>query len=141
MHADCPPTGGWISYGDKATGCGNSFRLAQMDRVHNYWNARDLTASMPDVGDGAWHHVGITFAVSGGNTVATLYKDAELVESWTADGTILTRPADMNFMIGAGEDATAGFVGLVDELRVTPGQVDPSDFLTPVRNGFCIIFK
>lgn len=91
--------------------------------------------------DGAWHHVGITFAVSGGNTVATLYKDAELVESWTADGKILTSPGDMNFMIGAGEDAAAGFVGLVDELRVTPGQVDPSDFLTPVRNGFCIIFQ
>lgn len=91
--------------------------------------------------DGAWHHVGITFAVSGGDTVATLYKDAELVESWTADGTILTRPADMNFMIGAGEDATAGFVGLIDELRVTPGLVDPSDFLTPNPRGIAIIVR
>ena len=61
VDADCPPTGGWISYGDRANGHGNSFRLDKADRVHNYWNGRDLTADMPGVGDGAWHHVAGTW--------------------------------------------------------------------------------
>ena len=94
-----------------------------------------------ELADGKWHHVGVQFARSGGNTEVKVYRDAELVGSWTANGRMLTRPRSLNFMLGAGEDSAAGFVGLVDELRVTPGIVPESEFLTPRRKITTVILR
>ena len=91
--------------------------------------------------DDKWHHVGVQFARSDGNTEIKVYRDAELVGSWTAAGRLLTRPRELNFMLGAGEDAAVGFVGLVDELRVTPGIVPHTEFLTPRRKSSTIIIR
>ena len=126
VHADCPPTGGWISYGDKATGCGNSFRLAQMDRVHNYWNARDLTASMPDVGDGAWHHVVGTWD----GRVRRLYYDGQEVASDEK------RPEIGRglFMIGKTMHDRP-FMGAVDEVLVASRAFTPTEIASLCADG------
>jgi hypothetical protein len=91
--------------------------------------------------DGKWHHVGVQFARSAGNTEVKVYRDYELAGTWTAEGRLLTRPRELNFMLGAGEDAAAGFVGLVDELRIAPGIVPESGFLTPRRKISTIILR
>jgi hypothetical protein len=44
-------------------------------------------------------------------------------------------------MLGAGEDAAAGFVGLVDELRITPRIVPHTEFLTPRRKISTIVVR
>ena len=109
VNAECAPTGGWISYGDKATGHGNSFRLDQSDRVHNYWNSRDLTASTPGVADGQWHHVAGTWD----GATRKIYFDGWEVAS--GDG----RPEIGRelFMIGATMHDRP-FKGAVDEVLV-----------------------
>ena len=91
--------------------------------------------------DGCWHHVGLRFAVAGADTVAELYRDAVLVGTWDINGRLPTRPREMNFMLGAGEDPSVGFNGWIDELRVTPGVRSASTFLTPFFKGTLIIFK
>lgn len=91
--------------------------------------------------DDKWHHVGVQFARSGGNAEVKVYRDAELVGSWSANGRMLTRPRSLNFMLGAGEDPSAGFVGLVDELRITPGIVPHTEFLTPRRKTTTLIIR
>ena len=78
---------------------------------------------------------------SGGNTEVKVYRDAELVGSWSVNGRMLTRPRSLNFMLGAGEDPSAGFVGLVDELRITPGIVPHMEFLTPRRKTTTLIIR
>ncbi|MBQ5794798.1 MAG: LamG domain-containing protein [Kiritimatiellae bacterium] len=91
--------------------------------------------------DDKWHHVGVQFARSAGNTEVKVYRDYELAGTWTAEGRLLTRPRELNFMIGAGEDTAAGFVGLVDELRITPGIVPHTEFLTPRRKISTIVVR
>lgn len=91
--------------------------------------------------DGAWHHVGMQFAHSGENTMVRLYRDAVLVGSWAVEGRIITAPRLMNFMLGAGEDETIGFVGNIDELRVSPGIVESDRFMTPTWKGLTIVFR
>lgn len=91
--------------------------------------------------DGAWHHVGLQFVRNGGDTVVNLYRDAALVGAWNVAGRLLTNPFAMNFMLGAGEDPSAGFTGWIDELRVAPGVVAPEKFLTAFHNGLAIILR
>ena len=55
------PKGGWVSWGDKAKGCGNSLRLNGFDGIHNYWNNRDLSVRVPDLADSRWHYVTATY--------------------------------------------------------------------------------
>ena len=59
--SECRDNGGWISYGSKPKGCGNSIRYHGIDRIHNYFNNADLTVSAPTVGDGLWHQVVVTW--------------------------------------------------------------------------------
>ena len=98
----------------------------------------DFTGSFAD---GIWHHVAIRFAGDGDDSAVTLFKDAVPVGSWNVSGRLLTKPALMNFMMGAGEDETAGFAGLIDELRVSPGIVDSALFMTPFRRGSIILVR
>jgi hypothetical protein len=93
------------------------------------------------VANNAWCHIAMQFTVEDGNSVVKLYKDYELVDTWTLDGKIVTRPRLMNFMLGAGEDSTVGFNGYIDEFRLTPGFVPVSSFLYPVRLGSVILVK
>ncbi len=91
--------------------------------------------------DGDWHHVGLQFARSGSDTEVRLYRDAALVGSWGVSGRLATAPRLVSFMLGAGEDASVGFVGGIDELRVSPGVVDSGRFMTPVRKGAVVVIR
>jgi hypothetical protein len=93
------------------------------------------------VASNVWSHIGMQFITENGNTAVKLYKDYELVDTWTLEGKIVTRPRLMNFMLGAGEDSTVGFNGYIDEFRLTPGFVPVSSFLYPVRLGSVILVK
>ena len=93
------------------------------------------------VADGAWHHVAITFAKTGADTQATLYRDYVAVETHTFTGGLLTRFRDTNLMLGAGDVANAGFDGWIDELRVTPGVLPPERFLWAEQVGLMIFLR
>lgn len=93
------------------------------------------------VASNVWSHIGMQFITENGNTAVKLYKDYELIDTWTLDGKIVTRPRLMNFMLGAGEDSTVGFDGWIDEFRLTPGIVPASSFIYPVRVGSLILVK
>lgn len=53
----------------------------------------------------------------------------------------MTNPSRWHRPFGAGDDPSVGFIGWIDELRVTPGVRSVSTFLTPVHKGFLIIFR
>ena len=93
------------------------------------------------VNENGWCHIAMQFMTENGNSIVKLYKDHELVDTWTLDGTIATRPLDMNFMLGAGEDVTAPFNGWIDEFTVTPGFVPASEFVYAVQKGLIILVK
>ena len=91
--------------------------------------------------DGRWHHVGLQFEADGEDSVARLYRDAALVGTWNVTGRLPTRLRESNFMLGAGETPGAGFTGWIDEIRVTPGVLDPSKFMTPLRRGTILVVR
>jgi hypothetical protein len=91
--------------------------------------------------DGQWHHLGLQFEPVRSDTIVKLYHDAVHAGTWEVSGRLPTAPRESNFMLGAGESPEAGFTGWIDELRVTPGITDPSEFLTPVRFGMTLIIK
>ena len=90
---------------------------------------------------GNWHHVAMQFGVEDGNSVVKMYRDYELIDTWTVQGRIITRPRFMNFMLGAGEDPAAAFNGWIDELRITPGIVPVDEFIYPLRKGLRLIVR
>ena len=67
--------------------------------------------------------------------------DAALVGTWNVTGRLPTRLRESNFMLGAGETPGAGFTGWIDEIRVTPGVLSPSKFMTPFRNGMVVVVR
>ena len=93
------------------------------------------------LGTDAWHHVALQFSVESGNSVVSLYKDYALVGKWTLNGKIVTRPRELNLMLGAGENPSAGFDGWIDELRITPGVVPVGEFVYPKMKGFIFILQ
>ena len=90
---------------------------------------------------GNWHHIAMQFGVEDGNSVVKMYRDYELIDTWTVQGRIITRPRFMNFMLGAGEDPAAAFNGWIDELRITPGIVPVDEFIYPLRKGLRLIVR
>ena len=112
---EAPRSAGWVSWGDKATGCGNSLRLHGPDAIHNYWNSRDLTVPAEGVADGRWHYVTATFD----GHVRTVYMDG------VACGSDEQRP-DVGrtlFLVGRTMH-DASFKGWIDELTVESASVD-----------------
>ena len=106
---------GWVSWGDKATGCGNSLRLNGPDEIHNYWNSRDLTVPAQGVADGRWHHVTATFD----GRVRTVYMDG------VACGSNEQRPDIGRTLFQVGRTMhDAAFKGWIDELTVENASVD-----------------
>ena len=87
-----------------------------------------------DVCDGKWHHVAFSFEPNNDrpdptNSVAKVYVDyGEPVVAQTPN--IFKYPENMHFVIGGvnGPDET-GYVGFIDELRVSAGALTPSQFL------------
>jgi len=91
-------------------------------------------------GDGAWHHVAVTFAADGDDTLVTVYRDYQSIGSYTFTGNMMCRFKEMNLMLGAGA-VDVGFDGWIDELRITPGTLAVEDFLWLKRKGFTLLFK
>ena len=105
----CSPHGGWVSWGDMATGKGNSLRLEGNDAIHNYWNNRDLTVVASGVGDGRWHHV-VATAGSGRRCV---YMDGLML----GDDGLSPNAGQGIFLVGKTMH-DAPFTGWIDELKV-----------------------
>ncbi len=87
-----------------------------------------------DVCDGKWHHVAFSFEPNNDrpdptNSVARVYVDyGEPVVAQTPN--IFKYPENMHFVIGGvGGSGETGYVGFIDELRVSAGALTPSQFL------------
>ncbi|MDD6031357.1 MAG: hypothetical protein PUE68_11125 [Kiritimatiellae bacterium] len=115
VAAEAHRNAGWVSWGDKATGCGNSLRLNGPDEIHNYWNNRDLTVRAEGVADGRWHYVTATFD----GRVRTVYMDG------VPCGANEQRPDIGRTLFQVGRTMhDAAFKGWVDELAVENAAVD-----------------
>jgi len=87
-----------------------------------------------DVCDGKWHHVAFSFEPNNDrpdptNSVARVYVDyGEPAVAQTPN--IFKYPENMHFVIGGvGGSGETGYVGFIDELRVSAGALTPSQFL------------
>ena len=89
--------------------------------------------------DAKWRHYALTFAASGADaTTVTLWVDGEQVgEPFTA-GTLTRTFTDSALTVGGG---AAAFVGGIDEIRITPQVLAPTDFLRASRPGVMLIVR
>ena len=101
---------------------------SQVGAVHTFGGA---------FADGMWHHVAVTFAEQGGDTLVTAYKDWEPIGTHVYSGRMMSRFPSSNLMLGAGTAGVA-FNGCIDELRITPGVLSPESFLWFERRGLLI---
>ena len=98
-----------------------------------------------DVCDGKWHHVAFSFEPNNDrpdptNSVARVYVDyGEPAVAQTPN--IFKYPENMHFVIGGvGGSGETGYVGFIDELRVSAGALTPSQFLRAERAPGLSIF-
>lgn len=87
-----------------------------------------------DVCDGKWHHVAFSFEPNNDrpdptNSVAKVYVDyGEPAVAQTPN--IFKYPGNLHFVIGGvGGSGETGYVGFIDELRVSAGALTPAQFL------------
>lgn len=97
-----------------------------------------------DVCDGKWHHVAFSFEPNNDrsdptNSVARVYVDyGEPAVAQTPN--IFKYPENMHFVLGGvNGDSEIGYVGLIDELRVSAGALTPLQFLRAVPEEATVI--
>lgn len=96
------------------------------------------------IGDGAWHHVAITFDPSAQGETISVYADYSPTPNWT---TTLTgkRIYGKGFgAVWAGAAPTVDkyyFNGQLDEVRISQGVLTPSQFLHRGNVGFMVIVR
>ena len=96
------------------------------------------------IGDGAWHHIAITFDPSAQGETISVYADYSPTPNWT---TTLTgkRIYGKGFgAVWAGAAPTVDkyyFNGQLDEVRISQGVLTPSQFLRKGNVGFMIIIR
>ena len=89
--------------------------------------------------DAKWRHYALTFAASGEDaTTVTLWVDGEQVGESFAAGTLTRTFTDSALTVGGG---AAAFVGGIDEIRITPQVLEPTDFLRAARPGALLIIR
>ena len=85
------------------------------------------------VGDGKWHHIAYTIAPNASDEWKTdlkYYIDHKLVASATADGKLCLEPSDgATFGIAVDSRSANTFDGLLDEIRISRGALEPDQFL------------
>ncbi len=90
------------------------------------------------VGDGKWHHIAYTIASSSSEWKTDLkyYVDHKLVGSATVEGKLCFEPSE-GAAFGIAIDTRSGnkFDGLLDEIRISRGALEPDQFLQ-LRNEF-----
>ena len=100
----------------------------------------------PDALPRGWQHVAFSLkAVGGTSTEVKLYADYQLVKTETLAGLVMD-PVDNvigNSVLKIGESwlSAPGFVGKVDELRISMGQLEPDEFLRFRKGGTILIFR
>ena len=89
--------------------------------------------------DAKWRHYALTFAASGADaTTVTLWVDGEQVGESFAAGALTRTFTDSTLTVGGG---AAAFVGGIDEIRITPQVLEPTDFLRAWRPGTLFIVR
>ncbi len=112
----------------------------------SYNNMGDDTGVV--VFDGRWHHVALTLSVAGegdsATTTACIYKDYEPTPSWTKTYAGVPFYVMGNAPVWLGTSPTSSpvyFDGLIDELRMSRGILEPDEFLRIGKKGIVIDFK
>ena len=93
------------------------------------------------VADGAWHHVAVRFSAGGTDGTAEVFRDGVQLGAWTFNGRLPSRPRAADLVIGAGDDATAGFTGVLDELRMTAGFLSAERFMYAYTPGLAFVIR
>ena len=99
-----------------------------------------------DVCDGDWHHVAFSFEPNNDrpdptNSVAKLYIDYDKFYAEAQTPNIFTYTNNLHFVIGGvGQSTDTGYIGLIDELRISAGALTPSQFLRAERAPGLSIF-
>ena len=110
-------------------------------------NRRDgsFTTAVGDEADGKWHHWAMTVAPDAArtNTTFTLYRDYEPYGSAvTVEGLVRHTTTGSNLSVG-GTGVEGAFIhGLVNNLRISPGVLPPSEFMRFIpKAGTCIFIR
>lgn len=100
------------------------------------------------IGDNRWHHIAATFEetprTDGGVwTTVKIYKDFSEEPSWEK-----TVPDSINYgwavgdvWLGASSSTETAFTGLMDEIRISNGVLEPSEFMRYGKRGMMIRFR
>ena len=122
---------------------GKSLSLRGDSNSYGYANLNCRT----DVCDGKWHHAAITVAPNTGDSTksdVTFHLDYGTENGgWTGTATstkaLVTHPSNLYFVLGTGGSGN-GYNGLIDELRISDGVLEPSQFLRAENApGFTIV--
>jgi hypothetical protein len=129
-------TGSFIPYDHLAASCGGVADLAAL-AVGTDVNGKAIKLSDA----AAWHHVALVIdRTKSGADAVRFYVDYQRAmpagRAWDAAATML----DGTLTVGT------GFTGYIDDLRVSKGALEPSEFLqvadhTYVPDGICIIIR
>ena len=104
----------------------------------------DWDISSVDVVDGKWHHVAFTYAPSEADPTKSevkFYIDYNIIPGTKTARGLIEYPEQLIMHLGDG--SAADYNGLIDELRISEGALEPSQFLRAERapTGFSIIFR
>ncbi len=110
-------------------------------------NATEQTVSFPSSASlsSTWKHYAVEFVPDGENTTVKMFFDHDLVKTETLTGLLLAPAVNggaipMVGSISGGVDAP--FSGLIDEVRISQGEVAVADFLySPPEAGFILIVR
>lgn len=110
-------------------------------------NETEQTVAFPRGSElaGTWRHYAVAFVEDGNDTTVKLYVDWNLVKTATLAGKIRLPSAVGGAipLLGATSSTDAGsFAGLVDEVRITRGEIGLDDFLRlPPAPGLLLIIR
>lgn len=108
-------------------------------------NRRDgsFTTAVGDEADGKWHHWALTVTPDAAhtNTTFTLYRDYEqLGDAVTVEGLVRHTTTGSNLSVGGTGVAGAFIHGLVNNMRISPGVLPPSEFMRFIPKAGTSIF-
>lgn len=100
--------------------------------------------NLTDNGDTQWHHWALTMEQNGDRMRYAFYKDCECVKAptdVTVDGVICFPPEGTCLSIGGTSSAGAYLNGIFDNVRVSDGVLDPSEFMGYMPAGMSVMIR